>query len=106
MDTIECPYCHKNSTPHLWHYRPFPGPARYTKTQHICRFCGVVMYESGGGIRPIGWIYALFLLILLTPIAALVPGGAALSAVFGLLQLGLMLFVGYLLVRFIIRKFK
>lgn len=30
------------------------------RTQHICPFCGTVMYESGGGIRPIGWLFFLF----------------------------------------------
>lgn len=23
----------------------------YTKVQHLCAFCGVVMYETGGGVK-------------------------------------------------------
>lgn len=26
------------------------------RTQHICPFCGAVMYESGGQLNPLGWI--------------------------------------------------
>jgi hypothetical protein len=41
------------------------------RTQHLCPFCGVVMYESGGGIRwgrvapalafliLVGWLFIL-----------------------------------------------
>ncbi len=106
MDSIECPYCHKSSMPHLWHYRPFPAAVRYMKTQHICRLCGNVMYETGGSMRPIGWIYGIVFLTILSMTAALIPGGIALSLVFGLLKTALTLYVGYLLVKFIISKFK
>ncbi|MBV9925641.1 MAG: hypothetical protein JOZ96_11540 [Acidobacteria bacterium] len=26
------------------------------KTQHLCPFCGVVMYETGGGVRRGCWM--------------------------------------------------
>lgn len=54
MDTIQCRHCQRHSVPHLWHYRPFFAAFRYMKIQHICRFCGVVMYESGGGPTLLG----------------------------------------------------
>lgn len=57
MDSIECPHCKQHGTPHLWHYQPFLlGKLRYLKMQHICRYCGVVMYESGGQITGWGWV--------------------------------------------------
>ena len=49
MDTVRCPNCQKNVVPNLNWYRPSPEILRKTATQHICPFCGVVMYERGGG---------------------------------------------------------
>ncbi|NNM67797.1 MAG: hypothetical protein HKM06_07295 [Spirochaetales bacterium] len=49
MDTVRCPNCQKNVVPKLTWYRPSPEILRKTATQHICPFCGVVMYETGGG---------------------------------------------------------
>lgn len=54
MDTIECAHCNRQCVPRLWHYRPFLGALRYLKTQHMCPFCGSVMYETGGYLTPIG----------------------------------------------------
>ncbi|MET3139454.1 hypothetical protein AAKU61_003835 [Undibacterium sp. GrIS 1.2] len=62
MDHIECPHCHKQGTPNIWHYQPFMLRSfRYMKTQHICRFCGAVMYETGGQVRILGWVFLAFL---------------------------------------------
>lgn len=59
MDKVECPGCHRHCVPRLWHYSPFLGGSlRYMKTQHLCPFCGTVMYESGGEINPICWTFA------------------------------------------------
>jgi hypothetical protein len=60
VDTVECQSCHRSGVPRLWHFSPFLGELRYMRTQHICPLCGSVMYESGGGIRPIGWLFLLF----------------------------------------------
>lgn len=48
--------------PRLWHYGG--GALTYTKVQHLCAFCGVVMYETGGGVRW-GCLMPLILLPLL-----------------------------------------
>ena len=50
MEGIKCPGCSRNVVPRLHHYRPFLGSYRYVKTQHLCPFCGVAMYETGGGV--------------------------------------------------------
>lgn len=46
---IECPGCKRAVVPRLW----FTGGdyMSYIKTQHVCPFCGVVMYETGGGYK-------------------------------------------------------
>lgn len=47
-DKITCNYCHKSSTPRLWHIKG--NFFRRKKIQHICPFCGQTMYETGGGV--------------------------------------------------------
>jgi hypothetical protein len=107
VDTIECQYCHKNGTPHLWHYQPFPTGMRYLKAQHICRLCGGVMYETGGGISPVGWICAIFCATVLSFIVTIaMPGSVMLNAAVSLGKTALSLYIGYRLVKFIIGKFK
>jgi hypothetical protein len=48
---IECPSCKRAVVPRLW----FNGGdfMSYMKTQHICPFCGIVMYETGGGYKRV-----------------------------------------------------
>lgn len=46
---IACTACGRRIVPRLWHYGG--GSLTYMKTQHLCPFCGVVLYETGGGIR-------------------------------------------------------
>lgn len=60
MDQIECSHCHRQCIPKLWHYRPAFGGLRYMATQHICPFCGGVMYQTGGQLNFFGWIAAIF----------------------------------------------
>jgi hypothetical protein len=48
-DGVVCPGCQREVMPRLWHYDC--GSLTYMKTQHLCPFCGVVMYETGGGVR-------------------------------------------------------
>jgi ribosomal protein S27AE len=48
-DRIICPGCGRGVVPRLWHYG---GTSfTYARVQHLCPFCGLVMYETGGGIR-------------------------------------------------------
>jgi len=68
-DNIECPQCGRRVVPRLWHYGG--GALTYTKVQHLCAFCGVVMYETGGGVKwgcllpliliplLVGWLFIL-----------------------------------------------
>jgi predicted RNA-binding Zn-ribbon protein involved in translation (DUF1610 family) len=42
-DTIACTSCSRNIVPRLWHVTNF----RVTRTQHICPFCGRVLYITG-----------------------------------------------------------
>jgi hypothetical protein len=35
--------------PRLWHYGG--TSVSYTRVQHLCPFCGAVMYETSGGVR-------------------------------------------------------
>ena len=55
---VACPGCQREVVPRLWHYGG--GTFTYMTTQHMCPYCGVVMYETGGGVRH-GCIQALVL---------------------------------------------
>lgn len=48
-ENIKCPGCKRAVVPRLW----FTGGdyMSYIKTQHVCPYCGVVMYETGGGYK-------------------------------------------------------
>lgn len=46
---VTCQGCGRSVVPRLWHYGG--GKFTYLTTQHMCPFCGVVMYETGGGVR-------------------------------------------------------
>lgn len=45
-ESIKCPHCGRAVVPRLW----LTGGdfLTYKRTQHLCPFCGVVMYETGG----------------------------------------------------------
>jgi ribosomal protein S27E len=58
-DHIVCTRCGRRIVPRLWHYGG--GRLTHTTTQHLCPFCGVVLYETGGGVRW-GCVLILFLL--------------------------------------------
>lgn len=60
MDTLQCPHCQSKGLPHLVHYQPWPSALRYKKTQHMCRICGEVMYETGGR-----WSFGIYIILLL-----------------------------------------
>jgi ribosomal protein S27AE len=61
-DRITCTRCGRRIVPRLWHYGG--GWLFHTTTQHLCPFCGVVLYETGGGVR---WGCLLLLLALAWP---------------------------------------
>lgn len=45
-EPIQCPHCGRAVVPRLW----LTGGdfLTYMRTQHLCPYCGVVMYETGG----------------------------------------------------------
>jgi len=47
-ERIDCNKCGKKCTPRLWHLKG--GFFRRKRIQHLCPYCGSVMYESGGGV--------------------------------------------------------
>ncbi|ARU54357.1 hypothetical protein OLMES_0251 [Oleiphilus messinensis] len=68
MDKVVCEDCGKSCIPRLWNYSPFLGgiyfiPVRHLKTQHLCAFCGICMYETGGEITFIAKLILLYVLI-------------------------------------------
>lgn len=62
-DRITCSGCGRKIIPRLWHYGG--GTFTYMRTQHQCPFCGIVMYESGGGFR-LGCLLPLIIIPLFT----------------------------------------
>jgi ribosomal protein S27E len=65
-DRIPCRGCGRNIVPRLWHYGG--GRLSYATTQHLCPFCGVVLYETGGGVR---WGCVIILLLFTLPFIVL-----------------------------------
>ena len=45
-ERVRCPHCSRAVVPRLW----LTGGdfLTYKTTQHLCPYCGVVMYETGG----------------------------------------------------------
>jgi hypothetical protein len=55
MKGIECNNCGERVIPRLWFYESsFLGGGGYLRAQHICCYCGVCMYETGGGLNSLG----------------------------------------------------
>jgi ribosomal protein S27E len=48
-ERIACTGCGRRIVPRLWHYGG--GRLTHMRTQHMCPFCGAVLYETGGGLR-------------------------------------------------------
>ena len=66
---VECPNCHRGVEPQLW---LIGGDLlTYKRTQHLCPFCGVVMYETGGGYKRGPSIAAAVFALLVMVITAL-----------------------------------
>lgn len=45
---VTCPSCGRGVIPRLWHKRV---AFSYMRTEHICPFCGVCMYQTGGQLN-------------------------------------------------------
>ena len=60
VSKVTCKGCSKTVVPRLWH-EDMNSIIFYRKNQHICPICGITMYETGGGLTPIGYIASLFL---------------------------------------------
>lgn len=67
-DRVGCPRCGRQAVPKLWHVR---RRLSYQVIQHVCPFCGVVMYETGGQPRW-GCIIAILIAILLFTLPAII----------------------------------
>jgi len=69
-ERIGCPKCARQVLPRLWHHAG--GRVTYMKTQHLCPFCGVVMYETGGRLRRGCWVLiAIFGLLFVAQLAVI-----------------------------------
>lgn len=47
---VECPGCRRAVVPRLLFINE-RNVVAYRKTQHICPYCGVIMYQTGGGVN-------------------------------------------------------
>lgn len=45
---VKCPNCGRAVVPRLW-ITGERNPVAYRKARHLCPYCGVTMYETGGG---------------------------------------------------------
>jgi DNA-directed RNA polymerase subunit RPC12/RpoP len=68
---VECPNCKRVVMPRLW----LTGSdfLKYKTTQHLCPYCGVVMYETGGTYKR-GPVIATAIVVGLLLVAALIMG--------------------------------
>ncbi len=56
---VRCPGCQRSVVPRLL-FKGERNPIAYRKAEHLCPYCGVIMYETGGGVN---WWAVLLLLI-------------------------------------------
>lgn len=56
---IECTHCGRAIIPRLWFYGG--TLVTYNRIQHLCPFCGTVLFETGGGMM---WKNLISLLII------------------------------------------
>ena len=66
-ERIQCPRCGRQVIPRLWHVRK---RLSHMMTQHLCPFCGAVMYETGGEPRW-GCIVAILILVFFLTLPAI-----------------------------------
>ncbi len=67
-DGIECRSCERNMIPQLYHYGG--SLFSYSKTQHLCPYCGAVQHNSGGGFKA--WVKITVVIIVLPILIQLV----------------------------------
>lgn len=58
---VRCPACSRAVVPRLW-FTNKRNPIAYRKAQHICPYCGGIMYETGGGVN---WAAVAVLMVVL-----------------------------------------
>lgn len=72
-------------------------------TQHICPFCGDVMYETGGRMNILGWVAIIPIGgILVAGLSSELEKSGSLGKAFGIV--GSFLFWGYILYRIFRKK--
>jgi hypothetical protein len=62
-DRVQCPNCRREVVPRLW--LTGGDHMTYMTTQHLCPYCGVVMYETGGTIKRRAMLITVVLVCLL-----------------------------------------
>lgn len=72
QELVECPGCRRSVTPRLW--LTGGDVLTYMTTQHLCPYCGVVMYETGGGYKRVPTIIAVVFVCLVLVASALAVG--------------------------------
>ena len=69
-ERIKCPKCEKLSVPKLWiRHRAFA----HDETDHLCPYCGVVMYTNGGGPTKSS-VIVICSVVVITIVSALITG--------------------------------
>jgi hypothetical protein len=64
---ILCPRCQRSVVPRLL-FKGGRNPIAYRKAEHVCPYCGVIMYETGGGVN----VWAVLILLAIFGACALV----------------------------------
>lgn len=64
---VRCPDCGRGVVPRLL-FKGGRNPIVFRKAEHVCPYCGVVMYVTGGGVN---W-WAVFILLIVFGACALV----------------------------------
>jgi ribosomal protein S27AE len=77
-ERIECPNCGRAVVPRLW----LTGGdfLTYKTTQHMCPYCGVVMYETGGSYKRTQTIIAMVFVCVLLIVTLLLAGWSYLNS--------------------------
>lgn len=59
-EEVRCPNCSRAVVPRLV-FKGERNPIAYRKAEHVCPYCGVVMYETGGGVN--WWAVAILMAV-------------------------------------------
>jgi ribosomal protein S27E len=60
---IECSSCGADVVPRLVHH-DVNNIFGNRRSEHICPICGITMYETGGGLSPLGKVWMSILLVI------------------------------------------